>query len=552
MSPICKSAAVQDLRHAAGQPIAEQQRPPEQLRAAHRPARQQPHGRRQDRVIRGARVTGVDGGGKKHPLGVIQPDQWKLQQAPEAFRRPQTRLVAPGEVGQRAGGNPQAPFRRGLVREQPRCPLRQRGREGGHAGIRQSEGLRRLDQRIEELFGRAELRIEPAFAHAQHGEDDPLRPQPLHHPVEDQRRRGQAGGPAPRQAGQRGNLCRRRLQQGFREGAGAGGLQGVAVHHAHRRVAGRQVHPGEGAPAAADGIEGRAADAPRNAIPQQRVHPRLRRGNAAFQQLAHRQRTERQADAVGSDAVIQDIRHFQAAAAHVSGQPGGAVETGYHPEGAEIGLLLAAQDACRETGLPGDLGDEIGPVARLPHRLGGERIDPFNAHGLGNGAEPAQGGQGPGDAVRRQRPSARVSLAQLAERLLVEARKRRPADGIVNDEADGVGADVDDRIGGASAAVEAPDGQIQRAFRCSGMVAGIHGRLSFRPSVLRCKRPLREADAVHAVTAHPGLVRAAPGHLCRIRAEVARTSRTMTLTGRRPVSGGQGLRSVNRPVLNLR
>ena len=80
--------AVQDRRHAAGDAVAQQHDPAEDLRpAACRSATAASIAGCSHRVVGLAGVAGVDGGGDEHALGMVEADERELDQAAEALLR---------------------------------------------------------------------------------------------------------------------------------------------------------------------------------------------------------------------------------------------------------------------------------------------------------------------------------------------------------------------------------------------------------------------------------------------------------------------------------
>ena len=248
------------------------------------------------------------------------------------------------------------------------------------------------------------------------------------------------------------------------------GADRVAVRDPQGGVGRRHVGPGEGPPAAADGVEHRLGERRRQVVLEQLVDAPPRLGLALGQHGLHRQGAQRQADRALADPVVQDLGDLEAAAAHVADEAPRPVEAGDDAERGVARLLGPAQDADLEARLLPDGGHEPLAVAGAADRLGRDGVDPAHAHGVRDGAEAAGGLDRAAEPFRRELARAVEALAEAAERLLVEARERGPAQLVVDDEPDRVGADVDHRVVGALRAggalgveLERPRGPVRRA-----------------------------------------------------------------------------------------
>ncbi|MGA2044901.1 MAG: hypothetical protein ABSG83_16200, partial [Roseiarcus sp.] len=379
-------------------------------------------------------VAGVDRRGDEHPLGMIEADERKLQEPAEALLGAQIRVVAPGDVGERADGDAQARIGWPLPGEEIRGPADQRGREIGHARQRQADELRAFDQRVEIALRLAQLRIEQAFAQAERGEHHPLGREPLQHAIEHERG-GRQGARAPlRHAGSRGQPGRRQPQQRFCEAARFRRSQRVAVDHLDRRPGRLHMRLGQRAPAAADRIEHRPAERRGQILPQDRIDPAPGFGPPVGEHRFDRQGAERHADPAIADMVVERLGDFEAAAAHVADRPDRAEEAGDHAERGQSRFLGAAEDADLETRFGGNGGGERRPVRRPPDRFGCRRIDPGHAHRIGDRAKPPHRLDRAPKPLGRDRAGLREAFAQPAQRLLIEARQRRAAELLIDDE----------------------------------------------------------------------------------------------------------------------
>ena len=243
------------------------------------------------------------------------------------------------------------------------------------------------------------------------------------------------------------------------------------MHHADRRPGRRHVRLGDRPEAAADGVEHRLRDHGRGqTLRQQRIEPApgatARRGEHGL----HGQGPQRQADVALADPVVEHLNHLEAAPAHVADQTGRPVEAGDHAESGEAGLLGAAEDPNLEAGGLGDRGDQRLAVRGLAHRLGSEHVGARYRHRVADRPEAPAGRDGARKALFAEPARLLEALAEAAERLLVETRKRRATELVINDEAHRVRADVDDGMMRAVPPLE-PGGvefeRAQRVARCA-------------------------------------------------------------------------------------
>jgi hypothetical protein len=90
-----------------------------------------------------------------------------------------------------------------------------------------------------------------------------------------------------------------------------------------------------------------------------------------------------------ADPVVGDLGHLQAPAAHVADQSARAVEAGNDAQRGVMRLFRAGQHAHREPCLLRDRSDQPIPVRCTADGLSGDDVDAGDAHGIGDGAEPA-------------------------------------------------------------------------------------------------------------------------------------------------------------------
>ena len=218
----------------------------------------------------------------------------------------------------------------------------------------------------------------------------------------------------------------------------------VAVSHVQRIAGLPHVQARHGTPGAADHVE--------RALPQ-RLHDRLARQRLAHDLLGlveivpggvgEREPPEGKRHAL-PDLAAFDVDQFERAAAEIADDAVGAVNSGDDAERGKPRFLLARKHLDRHAAGGLGLSDERGTVLGLAHGGGGDRIDFFDLHHVAERPKAPQRAERLLDRVGRQ-PAFRSNLAaEAAENLLVEDRSGAADQPLVDDEADGVGADVDD------------------------------------------------------------------------------------------------------------
>ena len=145
--------------------------------------------------------------------------------------------------------------------------------------------------------------------------------------------------------------------------------------------------------------------------------------------------------------VVDCFRDFKAAAAHVADRPDRPEEPGDHAQGRESRFFGPGEDTNLEAALRLDRRGELRPVGGATHGLGRHGVDSTDAHRVGDGAKPPHGLNGAAKAVRRDDARLGQSFREAEKGFFVEARHRRPAELVIDQEPDRVRADVDDRIG---------------------------------------------------------------------------------------------------------
>ena len=217
------------------------------------------------------------------------------------------------------------------------------------------------------------------------------------------------------------------------------------MHDLHRHPVRRHVRLGDRPETAADRKKGGLGDqGRRQVLGEQRIEALA--GAAAFgcEHGLHGQGADGQADVALADAVVLHLDRLEAAAAEVADQAGRPVEAGDHAETREVGLLGAAQQPHLKARGLGDRRDQGLAVAGAAHRLGREHVDARHLHRVADRAEAAAGLDGARKARLAEPPRLRKALAEPTERLFVEPRERRSPELLINHEAHGVRADVDD------------------------------------------------------------------------------------------------------------
>ena len=164
----------------------------------------------------------------------------------------------------------------------------------------------------------------------------------------------------------------------------------------------------------------------------------------AFRQVAQAQPAQRQRQPALKAACV-DIHQFQAAAAEIAADPARIVKPRQDALGRVAGLVLARQDDDLAADRSFRRRDEIRPVLGL---AGGGRRNGMNLAHIGLRGEPAkarQRGERTVDSLRVEPVGARQPLAETAEDLLVEEHRQRAAIAFVDDQANRVRPDIDDR-----------------------------------------------------------------------------------------------------------
>ena len=201
--------------------------------------------------------------------------------------------------------------------------------------------------------------------------------------------------------------------------------------------------------------------------------------------------------------VIDRFRDFEAAAAHVADRPDWPEEAGNDAERREPGFLGPAEDAHLQAGLRFNRLSKLRPVRSATHGLRRHGVDSSDAHGVGDGAKSPHGLDRSTKMVRRDCAGLGQSFGETGKRFFIEARHRRPAELVIDQEPDRVRADVDDRIGrpvGPLGALGVELKRPQRPFR--GLNVSLRHRVSPPRSYHRRRR--RPADGSVVSVAQTG------------------------------------------------
>ena len=135
---------------------------------------------------------------------------------------------------------------------------------------------------------------------------------------------------------------------------------------------------------------------------------------------------------------------LQAAAAEIAH---GAIGTGYggdHAQGRQVRFLRAGQLAHGHAATALDVLKEAGAVGGIARGRGGQHRELVHPHGAGDGDEAPEARHGLVDAFGGKAASGRQVPPQPAQGALVEQRQGHPAQMVVDHQAHGVGAKIDD------------------------------------------------------------------------------------------------------------
>ena len=225
-----------------------------------------------------------------------------------------------------------------------------------------------------------------------------------------------------------------------------GGLHRVAVHHVDGVAAGRLVEPRDRPPRAADRVEGPPAQGLelRGGLAHVLADDLGGLLDRAAGQVLQGETAEGHGHPLADDGPA-DVHEFEGAAAHVAHHAVRRVEARDHAERGQLRLPPSGEQLDLLTA--GCLGgaEEVGTVLGVPRRRGGEHEDLPDAHRLAQHPESTQGGECAGHRLLVQPAGRQDIAAQAAEHFLVVERRRRPGQSVIRDEADRVGADIDDR-----------------------------------------------------------------------------------------------------------
>jgi len=199
------------------------------------------------------------------------------------------------------------------------------------------------------------------------------------------------------------------------------------------------------APDAADHIEPLALTILQDIEPLQRLFDdRLRRLKIVFRLVDDAQRSERQRRAGAEPLAARDTYEFEARAAEIAHHAVGIGNARQYALRRKPRLLGAGHELNLEAAYLFGAGEEFGPVFRVAHGSGRRHDEPPYADLLTQGDEAAHGVERPLDPLGVEPPGARQRPAEAAQHLLVEDEHGTPHRRRVDDEADGIGAEIDD------------------------------------------------------------------------------------------------------------
>jgi hypothetical protein len=145
-----------------------------------------------------------------------------------------------------------------------------------------------------------------------------------------------------------------------------------------------------------------------------------------------------------ADLALADVDDFEAAAAEIAGDAVGIVDARDDAESGQARFLGTGEKLHLDAGDGLDRGDELAAVRGLARRRCRQHVERLDVHLRRQCAEATDRGQSGGDGFGLE-PAARLEAARKpAQLLLVEERRRRARQPLVDDETDGIGADVDD------------------------------------------------------------------------------------------------------------
>jgi hypothetical protein len=202
---------------------------------------------------------------------------------------------------------------------------------------------------------------------------------------------------------------------------------------------------GESAPGAAHGIESAALHLLQPVkLFQLAVDDLLRGVEIAIGRFDQAQGTDRQGHLLRDLALVEQ-HQLKAAAAQVAHQAIGIGHAGEHAERGQLRFLLARDHAHGDAGGALDLLGEFLAVLGIAHGGGRQHLDVGDVHRAGQRDEAADVGQRFLAALGIELAGALQPLAQARQRLFVEDRNQAARALVIDDEANGVRSDVDDR-----------------------------------------------------------------------------------------------------------
>src|SRR5262249_27520672 len=221
----------------------------------------------------------------------------------------------------------------------------------------------------------------------------------------------------------------------------------IAVHYAQGVVHFLHVQPGNGAPGAADRVEGPIVPVPQPANPLDLLVDQVDGPvNAAAGGVNQAQTAERQRGRL-SQGVDLNIDELEAAAAEIAGHAVGGAEAHHDSLCGQRGFAFAGEHLDRAPQYRLAAYDEIGAVGGLAAGGGGDGAHILDAQNAVNGAKPRQGCQGALDALGAEAAGRGNLSAEAAQHLFIKNRRRASHRPFIDDKPYRIGADIDDADG---------------------------------------------------------------------------------------------------------
>ena len=220
----------------------------------------------------------------------------------------------------------------------------------------------------------------------------------------------------------------------------------VVIVHDVERIAGLpHVQPRQRAPGAADRVEGTVFAVVQHVEVFERLLDEFfRLLERAAGDVLQGEAAERQRHAAAHARAVH-VDQFERAAAEVADDAVRLVDAGHDAERGEMGFAFARQDRNRRAADARRLGDEGAPVARVAAGGGGDRPDLAHMQDVAQRAKTLERVERGVDSVRRQQTGRLHLAAEAGQHFFIEDRRRGARQPFIDDEADRVRTDIDDR-----------------------------------------------------------------------------------------------------------